>query len=253
MTAGLPSSAPHQRLLLMPGMDGTRLLFPPLLSALQRTLPPGLEAQVLEYPPIPKANYDSLLPLVLQAIDDGPPCHLLGWSFSGPLAIHAAAARPQQVLRVMLAASFVQAPWRTLPALRPLIRTPVFASVRFLRRLPLWLSRPPDDPLRQAKARLWREVPARTLAARARAIASVDARSALACLTQPVLYLAAANDRIVPPHNLQQVLSLRPATQVAELPGGHFMLYTHAAESAAAIVDFVSASLADGRSPASGQ
>lgn len=230
---------PHQRLLLLPGMDGTELLFPPLLAALPAVLPPGIQVQVVTY--ADAADYEPLLQRVLASVDDGPPCHVLGWSFSGPLAVRAAAARPQQVLRVLLAASFVQAPWRTLPALRPCIQAPVFAGVRFLRRVPLWLSRAKDDPLRRAKARLWREVSARTLAARARAIARVDARQELVALVQPVLYLRAAGDRIVPSHNLEQVRSLRPATAVAELPGGHFMLYTHPAASAAAIAAFVAA------------
>jgi len=232
-----PPDTPRKRLLLLPGMDGTELLFPPLLAA----LPAWIEARVVAYPTTPESHYEPLLAQVLTAVDDGPPCHLLGWSFSGPLAIRAAAARPRQVLAVMLAASFVCAPWRSLPALRPLIQTPVFASVRFLRRLPLWLSRPPEDPLRQAKARLWREVPARTLAARARAIARVDVRRELVAMQQPLLYLAAEADRIVPPHNLELVRSLRPNTAVAKLPGGHFMLYTHPAASAAAIAAFVSA------------
>lgn len=222
-------------LVLLPGMDGTDILFGPLLAG----LPGWIRTTVVTYPTLGPNDYSALLPRVLAAIDALPACHVLGWSFSGPLALRAAAARPHRVRSVVLAASFVRAPLRWLPWVAPMIRGPVFGMVRVLRRLPLWLMRPASDPLRRAKARLWREVPARTLATRARAIAGIDVRHELRAAPQPLLYLAARQDRIVRAHNAAQIHRERPDLQLATTDGGHFALFSHAGEASAALGAFL--------------
>lgn len=222
-------------LVLLPGMDGTDLLCGPL----QQALPPWLPPQVVTYPVDGPNGYDDLLPRVVEAVERHPACHVLGWSFSGPLALRVANRCPGRVRSVVLAATFVRPPQPWLPAARPLLCTPLVGAVRFLRRLPLWLGTPPADPFRRAKALVWQTVPARALAARARAIARVDVRADLQQCAAPVLYLAAAADRIVPAANAAEVQRLQPAARLATTPGGHFALFTHAPDGAAAIAAFV--------------
>jgi pimeloyl-[acyl-carrier protein] methyl ester esterase len=242
------SSAPHDsippvQLVLLPGMDGTEVLFGPLL----RNLPDWLRPTVVCYSTEGRNGYEDLLPKVLHVIDALPRCVVLGWSFSGPLALRVANQRPDRVRAVILCSTFVRAPLAWMPPLRALLRTPVVGAMRFLRRLPLWLGRPPDDPLRRDKAILWQRVPARTLAARARAIAAVDARKDLRDCTRPILYLAASDDTVVPPANLAEVLRERPAVQVATIAGNHFALYANPEAAVTAIEPFVR-SLANGSS-----
>ena len=110
---------------------------------------------------------------------------------------------------------------------------------RALRRVPLWLLRPSADPLRLAKTRTWREVSARVLARRLRAIMAVDAREPLCALCQPVLYIASARDGIVPHHNLDEICKLRPSVQVVLIPGRHQAMYTHPEAASQAIVQFM--------------
>ncbi len=230
-------TSPPERtpIVLLPGMDGTTILLEPLMAA----LPPELPPHAVSYPIDGDNGYDALLPRVLAAIDAHPRCHLLGWSFSGPLALRAARARPDVVRSVTLVATFVQAPQPLLRLLGPLLVTPVVGLVRTLRRLPIWLLRPPHDPLRRAKARVWQTVPARTLAARTRAIRCVDARADLTAVQAPLLYLRSSADRVVPDHNVAQVQRLRPDVEVATLPGDHFALFGAAAAGARAIAGFV--------------
>jgi pimeloyl-ACP methyl ester carboxylesterase len=222
-------------LVLLPGMDGTEVLLLPLL----RNLPDWLRPTVVTYAIEGRNGYDDLLPKVLLAIDALPECVVLGWSFSGPLALRAANQRRDRVRAVILCATFVRAPQAWMRPWRALLQTPIVGTMRFLRRLPLWLGRPPDDPLRRDKAILWRRVPARTLAARARAIAAVDAREDLRRCVQPILYLAASDDAVVPPANLDEVRREQPTVQVATIVGNHFALYANPEAATQAIVTFV--------------
>lgn len=227
----------HLPLLLLPGMDGTDALLGPIA----RALAPDVPTRAVTYPARGGEDYERTLPLVRAAVADVGPCVVLGWSFSGPLAIRVAAEQPDAVRAVVLAASFATSPLPWLRWTGPLLCTPPFALLRTLRRLPIWLLRPPADPLRRAKARIWREVPASTLVARARAIRRVDARAELSGLRQPLLYLQSARDRVVGPHNLARIRALRPDTEVATLPGDHFALFAEAATAAAAIRGFLRA------------
>ncbi len=233
-------ATPPVPLVLLPGMDGTEILFGPLLAH----LPPSLAPHVVTYPSTGPNGYDDVYPLVHAAVAAHPGCIVLGWSFSGPLAVRVAAALPTHVRGVVLAASFVQAPMAWLRWTGPLLQPSTVIAARVLRRLPLWLGRPAHDPLRRDKARIWQRVPGRTLAARARAIRTVDASTQLQQVRQPLLYLAGADDRVVRPHNLATIRRLRPDTQVATLPGGHFALYSAAPAAAVQLAEFAAATAA---------
>src|SRR6185369_2945536 len=94
------------RLVLLPGMDGTGILFEPLLEI----LPPELEAQVVSYPTHKPCGYEELAGLVAAALPKDGPFIILGESFSGPLAIMAAHAQPPGLKGIVLCASFARSP-----------------------------------------------------------------------------------------------------------------------------------------------
>lgn len=225
-------------LVLLPGLDGTEILLRPFL----RSLPAEWRTVVLTYPQSGPSDYDALLPAVLREIDDTrPPAFVLGWSFGGPLAIRAAALRPERIAGVVLVSTFVEPPMPWLRRAGPLLRTPIVGAIRLLRRLPLWLLRPSRDRLRQDKALLWRAVPAAALACRARSVARVDVRRELAGLRQPVLCLHAAADPVVPRRCAEQILKLCARVESVALRGRHFALYADAETAADATRRFVAA------------
>ena len=239
-----PSSArreaqgPNVRLILFPGMDGTEVLLGPLL----RSLAGACESEVVCYPQRGATGYEDLLPNALRAIDAVPAdvdVALLGWSFGGPLAMRVAALRNERVSHLVLASTFVRPPLPWLRRARPLLVGPVVGSVRFLRRLPLWLSRPPSDPLRRDKAVLWQTVPANALARRARAVATVDAGNDLSRCRQRVLCLASPSDPVTPQHCVDEILRIARDAELVTLRGGHFALYSDAVAAAAAISRFL--------------
>ena len=114
-------SASPATLILLPGLDGTEIFFRPLLAA----LPPWIRARCVEYPTWGPNDYGDLLPLVRDACRACDDFFLLGWSFSGPLALMMAAESPGALRGVILCASFIAAPWPFLRVLRGAVTAPV--------------------------------------------------------------------------------------------------------------------------------
>lgn len=223
-------------LVLLPGLDGTEIFLQPLLKALPQTVRP----LVVSYPISGSNRYADLLAIVREAVAGLDHFHVLGWSFSGPLALMLAAEEPQRVRSVILSASFVRPPRPNVAKLRFALVGPAIWLWRAARRLPLWLLRPPSDAFRQAKSETWRRISARVLARRVREIMRVDAREALRACPQPILYIAASRDGIVPRRCIDEILSVRPSVKVVTIEGEHFAMYANPQPAARTIAAFIS-------------
>ena len=222
--------------MLLPGLDGTEIFLQPLLKA----LPDSVRPLVVSYPLSGPNRYPDLLAIVREAVAGIGEFHVLGWSFSGPLALMLANAEPQSVRSVILSASFVRPPRPNVAKLRFALVGPVMWLWRAARRMPLWLLRQRTDAFRQAKSESWRRISARVLARRVREVMQVDAREALRTCRQPVLYLAASRDGIVPRRCLDEILSVRPSVKVVTIEGEHFAMYANPQPAARAIAAFIS-------------
>lgn len=219
--------APHT-LVLLPGLDGSEAFLRPLVDA----LPAWIRSRIVTYPGDGAQDYDTLLRHALAQIADLDTYWLLGSSFGGPLALRLASADALRVRGLVLSTSFVRMPQPQLAKWAPLASTGVIGALRTVRRLPVWFGRRPTDPFRIAKAETWRRVSSRELAARIRSVMHEDAGAHLRTLGVPLLCLAATADTVVPPHNVDDIVALRPDLRVAELPGSHMALF-HQAELAA--------------------
>jgi len=222
-------------LVLLPGLDGTEVFFGPLLAA----LPPWVEPVVVTYPTSGANGYADLFGVVEAAVADAPEFYVLGWSFSGPLALMLAAKEPKRTRGVILCASFVRSPHPILPWLRFAVVPPVVTLIRLARRTPAVFPGVWTEQFRRDKAAAWARVPARVLAARARAILAVDARTYLRACPRPVLYLAGSRDSIVPCRNADQVVKESPSARIVTIDGPHFAMYTNPDAAAGAIAAFM--------------
>ena len=220
-------------LLLLPGIDGTEVFFAPLLAV----LPPWIRPQVVTYPTSGGNGYADLLPLVQASAAGAQNFFVLGWSFSGPLALMLAAREPRRTRGVILCSSFVRPP---LPGwLRLATVSPTIGLLRLARRAPSRLFGPRSNSLARARAMTWARVPSRVVAQRARAILGVDARDLLRRCGAPVLYLGASRDSIVSRRNAEEIARERPATQLAIIEGHHLALFTNAGAAAETIATFM--------------
>jgi pimeloyl-ACP methyl ester carboxylesterase len=223
-------------LVLLPGLDGTDVFLRPLVTSLPSTIRPIL----VTYPTSGAEEYRDVLDIVRRATGGLSYFYVLGLSFSGPLAVMLALEEPKRVKGVILVATFVQVPRPWLRLLRFACSGPMLWIWRVTRRVPMWVSRSGDDPLRLAKAETFRRVSARCLAGRARAVLDVDVRAALRRCRQPVHCISFTHDRVVPRRNVDAILREAPTAASASVAGSHFSGWTNAGALAAEVEKFIS-------------
>ena len=208
-------------LVLLPGLDGTGHLFGPLLAALSSEV----STVVVSYPSDSPLGYAALLPLVLGALPADRPFVLLGESFSGPLAVMAAAAQPPGLVGVVLCASFIRNPHPYVPAaLASLVRSPVLGLVPRFAQIKALLGGCSSQSLRSLTREALSQVAPAVLAFRLREVLRVNVAQQLQACSVPVLYLRPRSDVVVPAWNLKAIRQVCPTVQVVSLQGPHMVL-----------------------------
>lgn len=230
----MPPTEEHPLLVLLPGLDGTGLMFEPFLGAAAG----DFETRVVAYPPA-LVSYAACAHHVRAQLPKGRPYLLLGESFSGPVALALAAERPEGLRGVVLCGTFTRNPrpglaW-TAPLLRllPPMRLPL-GAVRFL-----LLGRWATDPLMDLVRRVLPAVPKATLRDRLLAVIAVDQTPLLDRIQVPVLALAAAHDRLVPPAALRHLRTHLKGLDIVTLQAPHWILQARPEAAAQALRDFL--------------
>ncbi len=223
-------------LVLLPGLDGTGMLFRPFLSA----LPAEIRPQGQAYPVDTPTTYEELVPAVLAALPREAPFALLGESYSGPLALMVAARRPTGLRAVILCASFIRNPLPLAPAwLSRFVRPFPFRFFRFFSGVKALLGRVSTPALRRLAAEALAPVQPAVLAARVRSVLSVNVTSELEACNVPVLYLRGEHDHVVLSHNSRRIQEIRAGVRVVSVQAPHLILQTKPEAAARAIVEFL--------------
>jgi pimeloyl-ACP methyl ester carboxylesterase len=224
-------------LVLLPGMDGTSELREEFVAALG----PTIEATVVSYPTDHAMGYPELESFVRSRLPVSHPYVLLGESFSGPIAISIAGSCPPGLRALILCGSFVRNPRPILGLLGWLLALFPFKYVPVRLLSPMLLGRFASAPLHAALQWALAGVSAATLRARAAAVLRADVSAALPKIRVPVLYLRAAEDRLVPRSCADEIARGAPQTQVTDLEAPHFMLEATPAAAAEVVKEFVHA------------
>jgi pimeloyl-ACP methyl ester carboxylesterase len=223
------------RLLLLPGLHGTEDLFEPLVDELAARF----ETVCVSYPVDEALGYQDLLHIVTSRIPKEKPYLILGESFSGPLAVKAASKHPENLLGIILVATFVTSPVpRWIRRFRSFLGSPILdVRPRSFIIKSLMGSGIPEKTVKWALTALpalKRDV----LAARIEAVLDVNVREELKGLEVPVLYIAGSRDWLVGKKCIDVIWLCRPDVQIEVLEGVHMILQTNAAEAAEAIKEF---------------
>jgi pimeloyl-ACP methyl ester carboxylesterase len=221
-------------LVLLPGMDGTGLLFADFIAALGA----DFEVRVCTYPSDRAVGYAELEALARAFLPRDRPFTMLAESFSGPLAISIAASSPPGLRALVLCCSFSRNPrpllarFGTMFNLVPTKLLSAFAGTRLL------LGRSSTVGQRTALRRALAIVSPSTLAARLKALAKIDVSDKLRQLHIPILYLRATKDYLVPRAACKQIVRMAPHTQIADIDGPHLLLQAAPIPAARVVAEF---------------
>ena len=223
------------KLVLLPGLDGTGLLFEPLCRELSSSVQP----MTVDYPSDREASYDELLRLILPKLPTTEPYILLGESFGGPLAIKIAAGHPAGLCGLILSASFVTCPHGYVPKWASHLVVPaLFYPAPLLAKLKAVVGRYSTPEIQALISRGLATVSPAVIAARVREVITIDVSKELLACRVPILYIQATHDYVVPASNLVQMQELRPDIEVIRVEAPHMILQIQAARSAAIIEQF---------------
>ena len=224
-------------LVLLPGLDGTGRLFKPFLDS----LPDWITPIVVSYPTDQPRGYEDLIALVSSSLPAEGDYLILGESFSGPLAVMAAARKPKGLRGIVLCASFVRNPFRLLPSWAGALSVgPIYELWPATIRLRAILASDEYKDLAELALDAIKSVNPDVIAKRVKAILTVDVQQTLASLDVPILYLAGRKDRLIRKHNVTGIKAIKPSLKIAELDTRHFVLQLEAKQSAAEIELFAS-------------
>lgn len=226
------------RLVLLPGLDGTGDLFADFVAALPRSI----RTTLVRYPALKPCTYADLFSLVVDATSDLEHFVVLGESFSAPLAVRLAASSPPNLAGLVISAGFVCTPFPNLgfllkAAARPLVfrlSPPDFVLEYFS------LGPSPPFDLKQSVRRVVRSVSPGVLASRVREILGCDVREDLARVKVPIMYLQATGDRLVGSRCFEEIRKIQPRSVLVSFPGPHMILQREPHVCANAVVEFCS-------------
>ncbi|PTD97115.1 alpha/beta fold hydrolase [Pseudothauera lacus] len=222
-------------LVLLPGLDGTGLLLRDFATACG----PDIKVITASYPSDRTLDYAELESVARSFLPADEPFFLLAESFSGPIGISIAARPPPHMRGLILCCSFARNPQPMLAALRP------FISILPVSLLPVGLiacfvlGRFKSPAGVDALASTLASVSPAVVRKRLGTVLAADMTDALARVRIPVLYLRAADDRVVPRASSELVMSHAPQTQVVELSAPHFLLQALPLQAAARVSGFI--------------
>lgn len=98
------------KLILLPGMDGTGLLFKPFLDIFTQEV----ETEIISYPCDEKLSYLQLVSYVHDKLPKSGDYALLAESFSGPIAYEVSKIASKRLKKIIFVASFIESPNKIL-------------------------------------------------------------------------------------------------------------------------------------------
>ena len=224
-------------LLLLPGLDGTGLIFEPLLTH----LPAEINAQVVRYPTDRIMTFQEHVDFARKQLPKKKPFVLLAESFSGPIGLQLLADPPRNLIGVIFVATFAHHPspflldaGRFLPQG---LLLKIFSTTPFSRFFCLGgASRDAVNIFHEALE----SVKLKVLSQRLQILSELPPPPDTT-FSKPCLYIQASNDRLVPSRAVTPLQKHLPQLQVEQLSGPHIILLAQPEAGARLIGDFVAA------------
>lgn len=219
------------KIVLLSGLDGTGILFKPLIEL----LPSDIEPIVISYPNTNKMDYEDLFDFVLRQLPKEEEYILIGESFSGPIANQIALQKPQNLKAVIFVATFLKNPRPLLLNLINFLPLSLLLSLpipEFIIRLFIFERNSSKELIKLFRQSL-SQVSKNTLSFRLREVSHL--KTHLPCNTQAV-YIQATNDKLVPANSVEIFKDTIDNLTVHKVTGSHFILQTNPSACAKIII-----------------
>ena len=221
------------QLILLPGMDGTGILFKPLIEK----LPKSLSTTVISYPLDDKLSYQDLVFFVKEYLPENENYIIVAESYSGPIAYLLAQEQPERLKLVIFVASFLKPPIPVLLKLLSIFPLEKLLDVKipsFITRY-LMLGAKIDKETLNLFNQTLEQVSGTVLAKRFREIARLSCE--LKSMHIRSVYIQATNDKLVSSQNVDVFKQCCNELSVFRVPGPHFILQANPEDCARIIVN----------------
>ncbi len=212
------------RVILLPGIYGTGLMFTPLLNA----MPDEYDCQVISYPLEQVLSYAELTAYVAEQIPQDKPFVILAESFSGPIALMLSEVLSDNLKALILVCTFVTNPHPLLTKLsRFFLKDHIVARPpsRFMARFMIAGFEMDDEQLDLAFS-IQRRVSPRVFRYRLYEAMKVDVSDILKQTTLPILQMYSTQDRVIPRSAQRKIETIRPDIKPVAIPAPHYLLQT---------------------------
>lgn len=211
----------REKLILLPGLDGTGEFFEPLLGVIST----ARETKVIHYPVDKKLSYDELVTYVIEVIKNDGCFYLVAESFSGPIAIKLLSRLENRIKGLILVASFISPPRRFLLILARLVPFTILLKFEIpdllIRRY--CLGEEIDDALIAQFKKIIKLVTPGVLMFRLNEILKLDLSTFESASNQNIYYIEAENDKLVTKESLVTLKSVLNI-QSFSVKGPHLLL-----------------------------
>ncbi len=222
------------QIVLLPGLDGTGLLFSRLVSALG----PEFKTTVISYPGDQALNYAEHESIARLSLPRNGPYVILGESFSGPIAISITASKPPGLVGLILCCTFARNPLPVHARFKSLLGLVPFSLVPKVFQTPFIFGKYSTRSLRAEHREAVSRVSDQALRARIKAIFEVDVSAKLQQITLPILYLQSSEDHVIPSRAAAHIRRIAPAARMVKFEAPHLLLQVMPSAAAEIVAGF---------------
>jgi pimeloyl-ACP methyl ester carboxylesterase len=232
------------QIILLPGMDGTGILFRPFIQELAQHISEDIfkeiSVQALSYPCDQELSYEQLIDYVRSMLPAQEEVILVAESFSGPIGYALAAEQPSKIRAVIFVATFLSPPkgllWMMPPPLMALLmKIPLPVPLIKLLLFERGTANETVALFNTALKRVRRPV----FAARMREMISLQAGIKAQNIDIPCAYIRAGSDRLISRSHAEEFKRIAPQLAVREISGPHFIMQARPRECARVIGKYI--------------
>jgi pimeloyl-ACP methyl ester carboxylesterase len=210
------------KIILLPGLDGTGLLFKPLLDCIQNTQ----DVKVISYPTNICQDYNQLMDLVLSQLPNED-FILVAESFSGYIAYLIGLKKPKYLKRIVFVATFLISPRPFLLGFSKMLPMSLLLNVNipnfFIKRF-LFGQFVNKETIKLFKKSI-NEVDSKVMANRLSLIADLKAPSKSSSIE--ATYIQAIDDKLIDKNSVEIFKKLFLNLTIHKIRGTHFLLQSN--------------------------